>query len=386
MKRICLAIVLSVACVSARAQFSSNTVLTATALNAALAAPAITGGSINGSTSILTTGAVTLNGANTFGANTHAVTQGYTDNSTRVTTSAFVKQLILARTAYVPMTITGGTYNFATAGIGAIFGVTTSSGAIASVTGIVAGGTGYQVGDVITMVGGNGDGLLYVSSVSSGAVTAATVFYGGTGYSGTPQLSGSPLPAGSRTASLSGTLTSNATIVIPNGTYLAGARRIGFQNNTTGAFSITVKLSDGLGGSTGTGFTLPQGSGNNTSLLAYTDGVSDVWPEVNTAPNFIIPGTLTLRGVDIKPPLRATTASIGGSNLVEGACATVNTTVTGAVVGNTVAATPATYPGDAFFWHAYVSAPGVVTTAVCQAKSGTGAAPTASVYYLRVMQ
>lgn len=384
MKRILLFFALFVTSLAAQAQFAPNTVLTAAALNAALAAPAITAGSINGTTSILTTGTVTLNGTNTFSANTNGVTQSYLDNSTLVATSAYVKRSLLAATATIPMTITGGTYNFASAGSGAIFGVTTSGGAITAVTGIVAGGTGYQVGDVLTMLGGNGDGLTYVSSVSGGVVTAATVFYGGTGYSGTPQLTVSPLPPGSRTGNLTGTLTSNALIIIPGGTLLSGARRIGFQNNTTGAFSITVKLTNGSGGSTGTGVVLPQGTANNTSLMLYTNGTTDVWPEVSASPNFIIPGTLTLQGVDVLPQLSGVTSSLGGSVLAAGACATTTVSITGATTGMAVTATPQTFPGPSFYWRGYVTAPGVVTVGVCNSDGNN--TPTASTYNVRVSQ
>lgn len=279
MKQLRVLIIGLLLCVNAHAQFSPGTVLTATALNTALAAPAITAGSINGSTSISTTGPVTLTGITSLGSQSSATTQGYLDNSTLVATDAFVKRTLLAATATIPIPVTSGTYNFASAGGGAIFGVTTSGGAITSVTSIVAGGTGYQVGDCLIMVGGNGDGVVYVSSVSGGVVTAATVLYGGTGYSGTPQLSGLALPPGSRSGALTGTLTGNVTIVIPTGTYLSGARRIGFQNNTTGAYTVTVKLSNGTGGSTGTGVILPQGVANDTSMTLYTDGVNDVWNE-----------------------------------------------------------------------------------------------------------
>jgi hypothetical protein len=101
-------------------------------------------------------------------------------------------------------------------------------------------------------------------------------------------------------------LASNATIIIPAGTYLQGARRIGFSNNTTGAFTVTVKLSNGAGGSTGVGTVLPQGTANSSSVLLYTDGVTDVWPEVSllgigalptaggtVAGNLAVTGTLT---------------------------------------------------------------------------------------------
>jgi len=217
---------------------------------------------------------------------TSAVTQGFLDNSTLVATDAFAKQSVLAASATIPIAnLTGGTYNFATAGTGAQIVVITSGGSISGVLTIAAGGSGYQVGDCLVMVGGNGDAIMRVTSVSSGVITGVAVVYGGTGYVGSLQLTGMALPPGSRTGALSGTLTSNALIIIPAGTYLQGGRRIGFQNNTTGAFTITVKLSNGAGGSTGTGVVLPQGSTNNTSVILYTDGVNDVWSEVNAFPN-----------------------------------------------------------------------------------------------------
>lgn len=242
--------------------FSANTILTASALNAAIAAPCITGGTIN------------------------ATTQGFLDNSTLVATDAFAKRTVLAATAEIPITnMTGGTYNFASVGSGAQIIILASGGSISSVLAIAIPGIGYQVGDCLVMVGGNGDAILRVTSVSGGGITAASVVYGGTGYTTGAQLSGSPLPPGSRTGAITGVLTSNATIVIPSGTFLQGARRIGFDNNTTGAFTITVKLSNGAGGSMGTGVILPQGSNNSTSILLYTDGVNDVWPEVNAFPS-----------------------------------------------------------------------------------------------------
>jgi hypothetical protein len=244
------------------------------------------------------------------------------DNSTFVSTTQFVKRVLLAATATIPMTLTGGTYNFATAGTGAIFGVTTSAGTIASITSIVAGGTGYQVGDVLTMVGGNGDGLTYVSAVSSGVITAASVFYGGTGYSGSPQLSGLALPPGSRSGNLTGTLTSNALIIIPGGTYLAGARRIGFQNNTTGAYTVTVKLTNGSGGSTGTGVVLPQGSSNNTSMLLYTDGVNDVWNETSGTRPLYTPGGVIIPNAHAVQGSVSTTGGNGTVTLTAGAAFT----------------------------------------------------------------
>jgi hypothetical protein len=386
MKRILLSILLLALSIGAQAQFSPNTTLTAAALNAALAAPTITAGQINGTTSILTSGAVTLNGVNTFGANTTAVTQNYLAASNAVATSSFVHQSILAAAAALPISVAGsGTYNLASPGTGAIFGIATSGGAITSVSSIVAPGTSYQVGDCLVMVGGNGDALVRVTTVSSGGVTAASVLYGGTGYTGTPQLTGMALPPGSRTGILSGILTGNVTIIVGNGTYLAGARRAGFANNTTGAFSVTVKLSNGAGGSTGTGVVLPQGTNNSTSILLYTDGVTDIWPEVGSATNLNITGTLTVAGIQIAPGLSGTSASIGGSGLAQGACSSTTVTITGVTTAMVVRTTPVTYPGDGFYWQAYVSASNTVTVTVCSAKGGTNT-PTASAYNVRVTQ
>jgi hypothetical protein len=212
-------------------------------------------------------------------------TQGFTSNNTQLASTGFVKQSILAATGTLPIAgVTGGVYNFNTIGSGANFATLTSGGAISQVLTIITGGTGYQVGDCLVMVGGNGDAILRVTSVSSGAVTGTSILYGGTGYSGSPQLAGTSLPPGSRFGIVSGALTSNATIIIPNGTYLQGSRRIIFANNTTGAFTVSVLLSNGAGSTTGTGVILPQGSNNSTSMEIFTDGVTDVWSAVGAFP------------------------------------------------------------------------------------------------------
>lgn len=386
MKRASLLLLLLMLALGARAQFSPNTILTAAALNSAISSPTITGGSINGSTSIFTTGTVTLNGINTFGVNTSGVTQGYIDNSTHVATTAYARQAVQAAMAMIPMAVTSGTYNFAPAGTGAIFGVTTSGGALASITSIISGGSGYQVGDCLIMVGGNGDGIVYVNSVSSGVITAASILYGGTGYSGTPQLSGTGIAIGSRSRNLTGALTGNVTIILPSASsLLAGSRRLGIQNNTTGPYSVTVKLSNGSGGSMGTGTVIPQGTANSTSIELYTDGMTDIWPEVGSAPNFVVPGTFTLQGLAVKPVLSGTTGSLGGSSLGQGACSSVTTTVTGATNAMAVNVTPATFPGAGFFWKGWVSSTNTVSVEICSSLGGNNT-PTASVYNVRVQQ
>lgn len=387
MKRIFSALLLFAASLNAQAQFSPNTILTAAALNAALAAPVITSGQINGTTPISTSGAVTFTGAVNLGSNAVSVTQNYLANSTQVATSAFVRQSILAASATVPIAIVGGgTYNFASIGSNALFGVTTSGGALATISSIVAPGSGYQVGDCLVMLGGNGDAVVYVTGVSGGGITSATVLYGGTGYVGTPQLSGSALPPGSRTGIITGTLTSNATIIVPAGTFLAGGRRFSFANNTTGAFTITAKLSNGAGGSTGTGVVLPQGTANSTSIIIYTDGVTDLWPESGAISNLVVPGSLTVAGVSVLGSLSGTTGSLGGGALGQGVCASTTVTINGATTSMVAHASPSVYPGDAFYWRARVTSANTVTVYVCAVSSPGGGTPTASTYSVRVIQ
>jgi hypothetical protein len=264
------------------------------------------------------------------------VTQGFLSNSNLAATTGFTKQSILAATGTIPiLNVSGGTYNFATVGTGASLVVFATGGVINSIPTIAVGGSGYQVGDCLILNGGNGDAIARVTSVSSGAVTAASVVYGGTGYTTGATLAVMALPPGSRTANLTGTLTSNMLIIIPAGTYLQGARRVSFTNNTTGAFTITVKLSNGTGGSTGNGVILPQGSNNSTSILLYTDGQNDVWPEIgtfaaNATPNLGTPSAVVLTNATGLP-----TSSITG--LGTGVATALSNAVTGS--GSIVLAT-----------------------------------------------
>ena len=81
--------------------------------------------------------------------------------------------------------------------------------------------------------------------------------------------------------------------------------------------------------------------------------------------------------------LSGTSGSIGGSALTAGVCATTPVTITGATAGMAAIATPVTYPGDSFYWRAYVSSSSTVTVTICAAVNGT---PTASTYNIRVIQ
>jgi hypothetical protein len=81
--------------------------------------------------------------------------------------------------------------------------------------------------------------------------------------------------------------------------------------------------------------------------------------------------------------MSATTGSIGGSALAVGACSSGTVSVANSTTSMSVVATPASYPGDGFWWEGYVSAAGTVTVKVCAAVAGT---PTASAYNVRVIQ
>jgi hypothetical protein len=198
-------------------------------------------------------------------------------NSTPASTSFVNQQIILDTAAVTFANVTGGIYNQATLGSGCTFVIVVSGGAITSIPSIVTGGSSYAVGDILGVQSGNYDGIVRVTAVSSGAVTALAVAYPGTGYTTGLTAAGLAVPPGQRFAIFNGTLTSNLTFIITAGTYLTASRRPCFANNCTGSFTITVYLSNGAGGTTGNGVVLTQGTNNSTAQLVVTDGVNDVW-------------------------------------------------------------------------------------------------------------
>lgn len=88
------------------------------------------------------------------------------------------------------------------------------------------------------------------------------------------------------------------------------------------------------------------------------------------------------QGVSLAP-LTGVTASIGGSALLAGACASGTVAVANSTTSMAVVATPSTYPGDGNLWLAYVSTNGTVTVKVCAILALT---PTATTYAVRVIQ
>jgi hypothetical protein len=215
----------------------------------------------------------------TVAATVTGVTGSGVENSTQLATDAFVNQQIIRFSSNVPLAITGGTYNQASLGTGVSFVIFVSGGVISSVISIISGGTGYAVGDMLLVSGGNFDARVRVTNVSGGVIQSGglQVLYGGTGYTTGATVQAMDVPPGQRTIVLTGVLTSNVTYILQSGTFLNASRRPEFVNNTTGAFTVTVKISNGAGGSTGTGVVLPQGTNSSTAVTLMTDGVNDVW-------------------------------------------------------------------------------------------------------------
>jgi len=211
-------------------------------------------------------------------SNSTGTTQGRLDNSTLLATDAFVNQQGASATATVPFAgVTGGVYNQATLGTGLTVVVFASGGAITSALTISNPGSGYAVGDLVAVPAGNSDAVLRVTGVSGGGVSSVGIAYGGTGYTTGQVATAVPVPPGKRAVVFSGVLTSNLTFIIQNGTYLTASREVEFINNTTGAFTITVFLSNGADGHVGNGVVLPQGTNNSSAVALYTDGQNDVW-------------------------------------------------------------------------------------------------------------
>jgi hypothetical protein len=218
------------------------------------------------------------------------------DYTTDVATDAFAVRLTNLQMANTPLSnVTGGTYSFNSGGTGALLNYAVTGGAITSITVWVPFvGSGYQIGDVISPQAGNYDALILVTGVSSGVPNAGTILYGGTGYSAGTSVAGNAANAVQFTFLLSGTLTSNATFVMPFGTLLSTGNQWLWANNTTGAFTTKVCQATSAGANTcgaGRSVTLPQGTNNSTMALINTDGVLNIDSAVAA-----IPGPLAVQG------------------------------------------------------------------------------------------
>lgn len=214
-----------------------------------------------------------------------------TSNGTAATT-AFVQAISQLSMATVPLAnITGGTYSLASLGSGCVLNITASGGAITAATVGTSGGAGYAVGDILAVQTGNYDSYLRVATVSGSAVATLTVLYGGTGHTTASNVATARASAVPFKWRLSGTLTSNATFILPNGTYLANSEQYIVSNNTTGAFTVSFFVSNGSNATTGTGVVIPQGTGNSLNAAIETDGVTDVWFANRATDSFYVSGS-----------------------------------------------------------------------------------------------
>lgn len=213
---------------------------------------------------------------------TTGTTQSRSDNSSNLATTQFVNQQISGAEATIPASTTGGIYNQASLGTGLQIVIFVSGGVVSSILSVVTGGTGFAVGDVLVLPAGNSDAIVRITNVVGGVVQSGgvSVVYGGSGYTTGATVAAVPVPPSQRTIIFSGVLASNLTLIVQNGTALTASRRFEVVNNTTGAFTTTVFLSNGAGGTTGNGVVVPQGTNASTAMQLFTDGVTDVWPAV----------------------------------------------------------------------------------------------------------
>jgi len=210
-------------------------------------------------------------------------TQPYYDASTKIANMAAVQAAINFTMAYVPLSgLTGGTYSFASVGTAAVASWTGSGGAVTGISGITVAGSNYKVGDILQIAAGNQDALVAVASLSGSGIASLTILYGGTGYGAAGFSFLNPQVSVPFSFALFGVLTSPMTILMANGTYLTQGNQWIFYNNTTGAFTTTIKMSTPANVATGTGVVIPQGSNNSLAALLDTDGETDVWWGSNT--------------------------------------------------------------------------------------------------------
>ncbi len=203
------------------------------------------------------------------------------DSSTNAANTAFVQSAINASMATKPLALGGaggGLYSFASLGSGALIVYGTSGGAINSILSVGSPGTGYKVGDLISVVAGNNDAVLRVLTLSGSGIASVGILYGGTGY---PAFAGSPASRASSsypfTFTITGVLGSDATFIVQNGTLINGSNQWIINNNTTGSFSMTWRVSDATDTAIGTGVVIPQGTNNSAAKFIQTDGMTDVW-------------------------------------------------------------------------------------------------------------
>jgi len=232
---------------------------------------------------VTATAPVTYNsGSKTVGI-TLTTTPAADNSATDVFSTQGTQNAINLSMATIPLSnITGGTYSFAaipTVPAVISFAVASPPGPITSISSIITHGTGYAIGDVITVSNlGNADAMLQVATLSGASgVGSLNILYGGTGY--TSSISGTVAPANTvpYTFTLTGALSNDATFIMPNGSYLLLSNQWIVNNNTTGAHKVIFQISNGSDTATGNGVVIPPGTSNSCGTYIETDGSTDIW-------------------------------------------------------------------------------------------------------------
>jgi len=212
-----------------------------------------------------------------------APTQAIADASTLIATDQFTYAAIVRSlsTASVNLGSTGGgTYSFNSQGSGGSVVVGVSGGAITSILTVANPGSGYAVGDLITLASGNADNILRVATLSGSGIATVQILAGGTGNTnGYAAYSATVTPALARNFVLTGTLTSNVQFIALGGTKLNASGFYLVSNNTTGSYTLNVCTAPNAttnSCSGGRSVYIPQGTNNNMSTLIQSDGVLNV--------------------------------------------------------------------------------------------------------------
>ncbi len=330
------------------------------------------GGSVT-TVSIVTSSGIsgTVANASTTPAITLAVaTQTATDNSANAATTAYVQ----AREGFNASTKThalgstgGGTYSTAGVGSGAIILYNASGGAITTVVSFPTAGSGYAVGDIVVATTGNDNAVFWVTSVSSGGITGVQILNGGTGYTGTGStglLREANASANINTFIITGTLTSNATWLMTPGTAYMNSKQWIVCNNTTGAYTLTFKLSGQSGGvstntAIGTGVVIPQGTNNSAATAIFTDGINDIWIASSALANA---GTVSTLSIVSANGFAGTVANATTTPAI-----TLTASITGLLKGNGTAISAATSGTD------YSAGTSALATGILKSTTSSGA-------------